>query len=201
MNVSGMLTTLSIAALVVSLAQAGDSPEKVAQQWCAACHTATGNSISQLFPRIAGQKQNYIVGQLKEFRSKNRSDEAAHDYMWGVARTLDDSAIDGVARYFAAQKPLPNPRQSDNSLVSAGKEIYLRGIPAKGASACVACHGDNGQGTEIAPRLAGQHAAYFVKQMHVFETLQRPSAAAMQGIVKSLSDDDVRALAAYAQSL
>ena len=201
MNVAGMLTTLSIAALVGSSAQAGDRPEKVAQQWCAACHTATGNSISQLFPRIAGQKQNYIVRQLKEFRSKNRSDEAAHDYMWGVARTLDDSAIDGVARYFAAQKPLPNPRQSDNSLVSAGKEIYLRGIPAKGASACVACHGDNAQGSDIAPRLAGQHAAYFVKQMHVFETLQRPSAAAMQGIVKSLSDADVRALAAYAQSL
>lgn len=200
MNVSRVFTLMMIA-LFGSQVHAGDSPEKRAQQWCAACHTATGNSISPLFPRIAGQQQGYMVKQLKEFRSRNRSDEAAHDYMWGVARTLDDSAIDGVARYFAAQKPTPNPTRSDLSLVSAGKEIYTNGIPAKGVSACVACHGEKAQGSDIAPRLAGQHAAYLVKQMHVFETLQRPSAAVMQGIVKSLSDADVRALAAYAQSL
>jgi len=36
---------------------------------CAACHNADGNSASDLYPKIAGQHQSYIVKQLQEFKS------------------------------------------------------------------------------------------------------------------------------------
>ncbi|MCW3478923.1 cytochrome c4 [Neisseriaceae bacterium JH1-16] len=186
--------------LSVTQAHAANSPEDLALQWCANCHGVDGNSISPLFPRLAGQQTTYLVQQLQAFRARNRSDQAAHDYMWGVAGTLDDAAIKGVAAYFSAQRPLPNPAAVDSAEVSAGRLLYLNGSPATSTPACAVCHGSKAEGNENAPRLAGQHAAYVIKQLHVFQTSQRPSAMAMQGIVKTLSEADIHALAAYLQT-
>src|SRR2546427_9732072 len=118
MRINRLLIVLGIG-LSVALAQAAGSPEDIARQWCANCHRADGNSISPLFPRIAGQQPGYIAQQLQAFRARNRSDQAAHDYMWGIAGTLDDATISGIATYFATQKPLPNPAPVDSALVSA----------------------------------------------------------------------------------
>lgn len=195
--------TLLIAglALAAGTVSAAGNPEDIARQWCANCHNADGNSISPLFPRLAGQQPAYLEQQLTAFRAKSRSDESAHDYMWGIAGTLDDTTIKGIAQYFAAQKPLPNPGSVDATLAVRGEQIYHHGNEAAGTPACEACHGKQGEGTEMAPRLAGQHAAYVDKQLHVFETSQRPSAVAMQAIIKTLREPDIRALAAYVQTL
>ncbi|MDN0081961.1 c-type cytochrome [Crenobacter sp. SG2305] len=192
---------LAVFGLGLSTALAAGSPEDIARQWCANCHHADGNSISPLFPRLAGQQPAYLEQQLRAFRAKDRSDRSAHDYMWGIAGTLDDATISGLAAYFAAQKPSPNPNPVDSSLVSAGHELYLNGRADSGTTACATCHGAKAEGSVIAPRLAGQHAAYIVKQLHVFETSQRPSATAMQAIIKTLSESDMRALGAYVQTL
>jgi cytochrome c553 len=182
-------------------AHAAGTAEDLARQWCANCHTVTGNSTQPLFPRLAGQQRDYLVQQLQAFRAKSRSDQAAHDYMWGMTAPLDDDTIAGLAQYFSTQKPEPNPAPADPALVSAGKQLYLNGDPNAGTPACASCHGANAEGTAIAPRLAGQHAAYLIKQLHIFETTQRPAAVAMQAIIKTLKDSDIQAVAAYVQSL
>ncbi len=181
--------------------RAAGTPEAVARQWCANCHGADGNSTSPLFPRLAGQQPAYLEQQLLSFRDKSRTDQSAHDYMWGIAGTLDNPTIHGLAAYFAAQSPQPNPNAVDLARVRAGRELFDNGRAASGTAACASCHGARAEGTAAAPRLAGQHAAYVLKQMRVFETSQRPAAAAMQAIVKTLGDDDIRALAAYVQTL
>ncbi|WP_080962645.1 c-type cytochrome [Chromobacterium subtsugae] len=189
------------ALLSAGAALADKDPESLARGWCANCHGADGNSVSPLFPRLAGQQAMYLQKQLQLFREQSRSDQAAHDYMWGVAGGLKDAEIAGVAGYFAAQTPKPNPAPPAAAAeLAAGKEIFLRG---KGDSvpACFACHGARGEGSEQAPRLAGQHAAYLIKQLRVFSTRQRPAAAAMQAIVHDLSEDDLHNLAIYLQSL
>ncbi|UTH76646.1 c-type cytochrome [Chromobacterium sp. IIBBL 290-4] len=189
------------ALLLTSAAQADRDPETLARSWCANCHGADGNSVSPLFPRLAGQQAAYLQQQLKVFREQSRSDQAAHDYMWGVAGGLNDAEIAGVAAYFSTQKAKPNPAApGEAAKLAAGKAIFLQG---KGDSvpACFACHGAQAEGTEQAPRLAGQHAAYLLKQLHVFSTSQRPAAVAMQAIVHDLSEDDLNSLAAYLQSL
>ncbi|WP_199155071.1 c-type cytochrome [Chromobacterium sp. ASV23] len=187
--------------LLGSQALAEQTPEQLARAWCANCHMADGNSISPLFPRLAGQQAAYLQQQLQMFRAKSRSDDAAHDYMWGVAGGLSDEQIMGVAAYFAAQKPAPNPAKRDENLIAAGKLIYEQGKESSGTPACQACHGPRAEGTDQGPRLAGQHAPYLMKQLHVFESPQRPSAVAMQAIIKTLSADDLHALTAYLQSL
>jgi cytochrome c553 len=192
---------LTVMGLNLSTALAAGSPEDIARQWCANCHRADGNSISPLFPRLAGQQPDYLEQQLRAFRAKSRSDRSAHDYMWGVAGTLDDATISGLAAYFAAQKPIPNPNPVDSTLVGVGRELYQSGRAASGIAACATCHGAKAEGSAIAPRLAGQHTAYIVKQLHVFETSQRPTATAMQTIIKSLSESDMRALGTYVQTL
>jgi len=194
------------AALIVTLlvctgAQAADDPPQLALHLCAFCHGADGNSESPLFPRLAGQKVNYLILQLEQLRAQKRSDQAAHDYMWGIAGRLDDATIKGLAAYFAAQKPLPNQQPIDTALIAAGRTLYKEGNPPRGTPPCMACHGINGEGSETAPRLAGQHSAYLYRQLHVFETKQRPSAEIMQAIVPTLSEAEIQALADYLQSL
>ena len=55
--------------------------ERLATQVCAACHGRNGNSISPLFPRLAGQHPQYVEAQLKSFRDRTRADPAAITYM------------------------------------------------------------------------------------------------------------------------
>ncbi|MBV8049139.1 MAG: cytochrome c4 [Paludibacterium sp.] len=180
---------------------AADTGEDLARQWCANCHTVSGNSTQPMFPRLAGQQYDYLLQQLQAFRNKSRHDRAAHDYMWGMTAALDDATIEGLARYFSTQKPEPNPAPVDDALANAGKQLYQNGNPAAGTPACASCHGANAEGTAIAPRLAGQHAEYLTKQLHVFGTNQRPAAVAMQEIIKTLKESDIQAVTAYLQSV
>lgn len=78
-----------------------------------------------------------------------------------------------------------------------GQTIATQGN-SKGAMACIACHGLNGEGQAAAvfPRLAGLDAAYIAKQLHDFTTAQRDNPL-MSPIAKALSDEEVNALAVY----
>ena len=62
---SALLTSL----LFASSAVAGDAAAgKVLSARCSACHGATGISVSPLWPNLAGQKEQYLVKQIKAFR-------------------------------------------------------------------------------------------------------------------------------------
>lgn len=62
---------------------------------------------------------------------------------------------------------------------------------------CAACHTvDATRGSPANPILAGQHADYLAKQLADFKTDKRPSAI-MKGFASTLSDDDMRHVAAF----
>ena len=196
----------SVALAVACAASAQDKPpaadlaaQKVAASICSACHGPTGVSASPLFPRLAGQQELYLAAQLKAFRAKTRGEADAHDYMWGMATLLDDSIIAGLARYYAAQKPGPGIA-GNAALIARGKVLYEKGDPAHNVVACVTCHGDAAQGNSIFPRLAGQHAAYVLRQLQVIQHKFRDSPI-MHGVIKDLDTDAMKAVAEYVQSL
>jgi cytochrome c553 len=171
---------------------------KVAVELCSVCHGPGGNSVSPSFPKLAGQSEPYLAAQLKAFKSKDRADPEAHDYMWGMGATLPDSLIDGLAHYFASQPPsqgLPG----DPALVAEGKKLYEEGDKAKNISACTGCHGANGEGHSVFPRLAGQHAAYAVRQLEVIKKNLRASPV-MHGIVTQLTPKQMKEIAEFLQS-
>ncbi|MFY7955006.1 MAG: c-type cytochrome, partial [Burkholderiaceae bacterium] len=51
-----------------------------------------------------------------------------------------------------------------------GAALYSGGDPARGITACIACHGAEGNAViPQNPKLGGQHAAYIKKQLHDFQ--------------------------------
>ncbi|MFZ3087859.1 MAG: c-type cytochrome, partial [Methylotenera sp.] len=62
---------------------------------------------------------------------------------------------------------------------------------------CAACHAPDGNSViTLNPKLAGQHPEYLVKQLTEFKSGKRANAV-MSGMAATLSDEDIKALAAY----
>lgn len=80
---------------------------------------------------------------------------------------------------------------------ASGEAIALHGS-SHGAPACVSCHGAHGEGNSAAgfPRLAGQPAAYLVKQLRDYAAGGR-SSGVMQTVARGLSGADRAAVARY----
>lgn len=78
-----------------------------------------------------------------------------------------------------------------------GQAIATRGN-GKGASACAACHGENGIGLAGASfvRLAGLGEAYIAKQLHDFKSGARRNPV-MQPMAAALTDEEIRGIARY----
>ncbi|HYL91079.1 MAG TPA: c-type cytochrome [Burkholderiales bacterium] len=191
-----------IAAGVIPCAMAQDADgRKLATQICSSCHGPRGESVSSAFPRLAAQQAQYLDAQLKAFRDHSRADPMAQAYMWGMASQLDDAAISSLAAYYSAQKPV-HGKGGDAKLVQQGKAIYEKGIAGANAQPCGTCHGKDGEGNAIYPRLAGQHAEYLVKQLVVFKDALRadPNAAIMHNISSGMSFEQMEAVATYLAS-
>jgi cytochrome c553 len=172
--------------------------QKIAISVCGTCHGPTGNSASPKYPRLAGQSANYLAAQLKAFRGQTRGDPDAIGYMWGMAAQLDDSTIDALAAYYAAQKAEPSA-SGTSPAASRGREIYEHGVAAQGVPACSSCHGPDAHGLQDFPRLAGQHAQYVLKQLGSFQSNMR-NVAIMHGVAQNLNLDDMDAVAAFLET-
>jgi cytochrome c553 len=69
------------------------------------------------------------------------------------------------------------------------------------SQACQVCHGADGRGADPSfPVLAGQHASYLVRALTDYRNGKRKNAV-MGGFAASLSDQDIRDLAAWYASL
>lgn len=173
--------------------------QQVAVNTCANCHGRQGRSIAPKFPVLAGQHAAYLVAQLHAFKSQTRGDPDALGYMWGMSAPLDDGMINALAAYYEAQSPAPGVR-GDTAAITRGADIYAKGIAADGIPPCAACHGPTGAGTNEAPRLAGQHAQYLLKQLRSFQSNLR-DVAVMHGVAQSMAVGEMASVAAYLESL
>lgn len=84
---------------------------------------------------------------------------------------------------------------------SEAKPAAAKVDPAKGgaisAQVCSACHtADGSRGSPANPILQGQHPEYLVKQLTEFKAGKRDSAV-MKGFASSLSDEDMKNVAAF----
>ena len=71
---------------------------------CSDCHGATGVSVIENFPSLAGQKELYLTIQLKAFKAGKRKNQE----MNLIAKQLSDADIENVAAFFASQSCGPN---------------------------------------------------------------------------------------------
>ena len=68
------------------------------------------------------------------------------------------------------------------------------------ATSCAMCHGPDGGGTKMGPKLAGEDPAAFTQQMNDYKSGKRDNAM-MKAQATPLSADDIANLAAYYASL
>jgi cytochrome c553 len=189
--------------LVGTSAAAGDGalpvPNMVADT-CSVCHGNDGISTNSSFPNLAAQTKTYLGNQLKNFRDRSRADPYAKAYMWSVAGPLSDKMIDQIADYFSSLKAAKGAAGGDPASIAAGKTTFLQGIASKNVPACAACHGANAAGSDMFPRLAGQHRDYLVAQLQAFRSNARDNAT-MHLVTEHMSDQQIRDVAAYLASL
>jgi len=170
--------------------------EATAGAICAGCHMPDGNSVVDMFPKLAGQHTQYITKQLKDYKSGARQD----DTMTGMAATLaTDDDIANVAAFFASKKA--SVGIADDAKVALGKAIYRGGNTTSNVPACMGCHGVNGSGNPTAkyPSLAGQHATYTITQLSAFRDGKRTndSNKMMRHVANKMTVAEIEAVANY----
>lgn len=171
--------------------------EEIVQGRCFICHGANGESSTPVFPRLAGQHSAYVSRQLADFQSGRRRSAA----MQPMVADLSAEDIKALGVFFEAQ-PVQAHAVADAELAAQGRALFDKGNKASGVQACNACHGEQGQGTEELPRLAGQHALYLETQLRSFsQRLRTNDNAVMHRIASRLTEAEVRALAAYLSGL
>ncbi len=178
-------------------------------QFCSECHGQSGHGFHGYYPipQLAGQQVQYLENQFTALAGHNRDNPVAKRYMIPIIESLSPEVRTAIAQHFSALKARPaggGPRK----LVAEGKKIFEEGLPDENVPACAACHGANGEGSDLVPRLAGQMYAYTVSQLAGWGkgyrskdpvTPENPNT--MQAIATSLNTEQIAAVAAYVSHL
>lgn len=165
---------------------------------CSLCHGLTGESVSPMVPKLAGQQKDYLTSQLADFTRHGRSDAPGNPYMGGLTH-LTETQIAGLADYFSSQSAMKAQADTPDA---RGESIFRQGLPQAGIAACSACHGADGGGNGHVPRVAGQHATYMARQiLRLQQSVQRADGASTQHVDHALSQADAESVARYMTTL
>lgn len=210
MSVMGRIVALAVAACWAGAGFAqGAKPDlakaqATAQQVCAACHAADGNSPTSANPRIAGQFPEYLHRQLMNFKPQGgKKAERENPIMAGMVANLSEEDMRGLAAYYAGQKMKAGPAK-DKTLAMQGQKLYRGGNAATGVAACSGCHGPDGAGMPAQyPRIGGQYAEYVELQLKAFKAGTRANDpnGMMRGVAARMSDAEIKAVSEYVAGL
>ena len=166
--------------------------KQIVEEKCHICHGMEGESSSAVYPRLAGQHEEYIAKQLADFQTGRREGT-----MTEMSQGLTPEEMVALGKYFATQPVKPH-RIRDKEFAAVGKFLYMRGNKYSGVTACKSCHGEKGLGTKQLPRLAGQHKRYVADQLTEFNERKRTNDnAIMHSIASKLTELEIQALANY----
>jgi len=135
-------------------------------------------------PKLRHQNADYLAAALKEYQTGERP----HATMHAQAVSLTDSDIADIVAYLQGLPVKP-------AAVTSVK-------PPVQVAACVACHGENGQGVDAPlspkpPVLAGQQEDYLEQALVAYRNGRRKNVV-MDGMAQLLkTDEDVKIAAAY----
>ncbi len=98
-NITLIVATVALVGAASVASAAGDANAGKAKfATCSGCHGPQGVSNNPLWPNLAGQKDAYIVKQLKAFRDGGRTDPL----MTPMAKPLSDTDIANLAAYVSS---------------------------------------------------------------------------------------------------
>jgi cytochrome c553 len=153
---------------------------------CAACHGDLGQGGKRgEYPRLAGQRAEYIEYSLRKFRSRERLNLPMLPYT--RERELSNADIQAVSAFLAAivlpTKP-PDFKPGDDALTrleAMEKVLIIPKLPGDLENGqtlykeeCAYCHGKIGMGIRRFPMLVGQYINYLQKQIDAYLKGERP---------------------------
>ncbi|MHB8758562.1 MAG: c-type cytochrome [Thiobacillus sp.] len=199
--------TLAAAVMLTAAAAAAAPPAIVTQgkgaaTACATCHGVNGLGNAQAgFPILAQLPPAYIAKQIADFKAGTRSNPV----MSPVAAALTAEDIEASARYYAS---LPGPKAQPAAAASAalahGRKLAVDGAWDRDIPPCFKCHAVDGGGVAPSfPPIAGQHASYTASQLQASRSGARRNdpQKLMRSVAQHLTDEDIRAVAAYLATL
>jgi cytochrome c553 len=215
LSVDGLRVALQVAILtigLISLAHAEDTstdnvPEKEVQAklaYCEVCHGVSAQGFHGYYPipRLAGQPTEYLKNQLQAFVERRRTS----NIMFNVGHVLSPDMINALTTDFSELNPKPlGGAPTENA--AEGKQIFENGISDANVPPCASCHGPEAKGNGPFPRLAGQLYDYVVNKLTNWdkERGQNPvspdTSAMMQPIAHSLTQPQIKAVAAYVSTV
>jgi len=188
-----------------------DPEQRIAK--CLSCHgdhaggdIDFGPDVRFGTPALRGMREQYLKEALNAYQTGARM----HKEMSVIAAMLDEETLNFMARSFAAYMAPPMKSTSElanlaekDALFRRGQTIARQGISQHGVPACILCHGPLGEGGVAGPRLAGQNAMYIESQFKAFASGSRQTdhSAPMQPVAAGLTDDDIKEVAHYYESV
>jgi cytochrome c553 len=99
-----ILATLTLALAFFALSARAADPATGKKQYdatCIACHGPGGIAVAPIYPNLNGQKEQYLVTQLKAFRDGSRQ----NPIMEPMAKNLSDTEIADLSAFLAQLNP------------------------------------------------------------------------------------------------
>jgi cytochrome c553 len=179
---------------------------------CFACHGANGVSVAPTFPRLAGQRADYLYHRLVSFNHADPKDPYySKSPMTALAAKLSDEDMRDLATYFATQVPQATDAAAAATASGRGEFLYRSGDPSHGVPPCQGCHGAEAEGVHAPavqyaayPALRGQYAPYIIARLTSFRQglpHDNSNDFIMSGVARTLDDDAIQAIAAWLSSL
>jgi cytochrome c553 len=162
---------------------------------CATCHEARAAGLpSGWVPHIARQHALVIAKQLLDYRHGLRWDKRMEVVAKQHLLASDQQVADLAA--FAQAAPRAAAEVGSGEHVEQGQARYR--------TACSACHGPDGIGSNlrVVPQLAGQDYGYLLRQLHDAIEGRRPLLTVSHGrLLEPLDADQLEGLADYLSRL
>lgn len=166
---------------------------------CSGCHGADGVSSRPDTPFIAGQSAKYLEFAIRSYLITDRK----HEVMRQAIFDVDVAERQELANYYSklttkwkggseskktgSQQPNAQPASPEN--IRAGQAL---------SKPCAGCHGIDGNSIKTGvPSLAGLQPVYFVPAVKAYLSGKRRGAAIMKNFKLSLSERDIKNLAAF----
>ncbi|HWS61724.1 MAG TPA: c-type cytochrome [Steroidobacteraceae bacterium] len=176
---------------------------------CAACHGANGESVAPTFPRLAGQRADYLYHRLVSFKRADPKDPYySVSPMTPNVASLSDTDMRDLATYFSSQTP---PTTAAAAAPGEGEALFVAGDSARGIPPCQGCHGAEAGGPSIStgqyavyPSLRGQYAPYLIARLTSFrKNLPHDTTNdfIMGSVAQTLDDESIQVIAAWLSSL
>jgi cytochrome c553 len=179
---------------------------------CFACHGANGTSVAPIFPRLAGQRIDYLYHRLLIFKRASAKDPYySKSPMTPLVVGLSDRDMRDLAAFFASQEPQPAAPSPATMSLEQGERLFHAGDPQRGIPPCQGCHGAEARGPAmrtgpqaVYPLLRAQYSPYLVSRLMSFRQglpHDTTSDFIMSNVARTLDDESLQAIAAWLGSL